>query len=117
MLKQGVVTLMVFDMKKAIHFYTEVLGFDKGPIYGNEWAEIRAPGFNIGLHPQRKDAKPPLKEGHLSLGFVVEDLDEATDALKGKGVEFSFMDDEAGRFAFFKDPDKTPLYLIEPKLY
>src|SRR5947209_2501833 len=113
MLKEGNVTVMVADMKRAIQFYTETLGFKAGPIYGEEWATINAPSVKIGLHPAREVPKIPKRPGHISLGFTVEDLDEATGALEKKGLKFTFKEDEAARFAFFEDPDNTPLYLCE----
>src|SRR5262245_66654915 len=86
MFKTAILTVMVSDMNRALEFYAGTLGFERGERYGDEWAEVRAGGFRIGLHP---GGKAPLKEHarHYTIGLQVDDLDVAKRALEAKGVK------------------------------
>ena len=112
-MKGGNVTVMVSDVERAIRFYTETLGLPLKARYGDEWAEVSAPGVTIGLHPRR--GKAPKPGGGLSIGFQVNDLNSAMAELKRKGVRFAPRVSEEGpfRIAFFDDPDANPLYVVE----
>jgi catechol 2,3-dioxygenase-like lactoylglutathione lyase family enzyme len=112
----GNVTLMVSDFNRAVRFYTETLGLLLKSRAGDAWAEVQAPGLTIGLHPAGEQGPQPGQASSFSIGLEVEKLDTAMAALKEKGVEFVHtVDDKAARFAFFSDPDGTPLYLAELK--
>jgi catechol 2,3-dioxygenase-like lactoylglutathione lyase family enzyme len=115
MIKDSNVTVMVSDIKSALKFYTETLGFKAGSIYGEEWAEVKAPGLTIGLHPLKGQPKP-FGRGGLSIGFSVDDLDEMIEPLKKKGIDFNLHEDVATRLAFFADRDGNPLYFCEVKM-
>ncbi len=56
-------------------------------------------------------------DGSLSIGFRVDRLEPDMAALRQKGVAFSpqIIEDGPVRLAFFGDPDRNPLYLIERK--
>ncbi len=114
LLREGHVTVMVGNMGRAITFYTETLGLTLRYQAGDKWAVVQAPGLTIGLHPAGTHVQPG-NAGSLSIGFHVENLDAAMDALKQRGVEFTGVhQDEGARLAFFADPDRTPLYLAQP---
>jgi catechol 2,3-dioxygenase-like lactoylglutathione lyase family enzyme len=114
MIKDSNVTVIVSDMKKAIHFYVETLGLELKANYGDQYAEIHAPGVMIGLHPASTAGPKPGKSESLSIGFVVENLNSAMSELKSKGVSFSrVVEDRPTKLAFFADPDGNPLYLSE----
>src|SRR5689334_15848993 len=114
MFKECNVTLMVSDMALAEKFYTETLGLKLIHSFGGHWAEVQAPGVRIGLHPAVKTKAATTIEGNMSIGFRVDDLDAAMNALKEKGVAFKNSKvDKGSRSANFSDPDGTPLYLIE----
>ena len=116
MFKSANVTIMVRDMKRSIAFYTEAVGFTAGKQYGEEWADIEAPGLKIGLHPSKDKAPKDPKINNLSIGLQVDDLDEAMKTLSSRGVKFHDVHQDRGaRFAYFADPDGAPLYLIELK--
>jgi catechol 2,3-dioxygenase-like lactoylglutathione lyase family enzyme len=116
MFKEGNVTVMVRDMKRSVVFYTEVLGLKKGREFGEEWVDIEGPNVRIGLHPTKKKSLPAEPSGNVSIGFLVDDLDEAMATLGRRGVKFGdVVPDKGARFAFFSDPDGAPLYLIEMK--
>ena len=113
MFKQAILTVMVSDMKRAVAFYVDTLGFTKQAVYGDEWADVELPGLKLGLHPGGKLRE---RDRHYAIGFRVDDLDAATAALAAKGVAFQpTAQDRGSRIANFTDPDGNPMYLIELK--
>jgi lactoylglutathione lyase len=116
MIKGANVTVMVGDMKKAVRFYTGTLGLKLKAQYGDEFAQVEAPGTIIALHPANKNAPKRGNSQSLSIGFAVDDLEKTMIELKKKGVEFSrISDDVQVRLAFFTDTDGNPLYLSQSK--
>jgi catechol 2,3-dioxygenase-like lactoylglutathione lyase family enzyme len=116
MIKEASVTVIVSDMKRAIQFYVDKLGMKLIANYGDHYAQIEAPGLTVGLHPVVKDGARPGRSESMSIGFGVENLDDAVMELQGMGVGFSRRsEDGAVRLAFFADPDGNPLYLSETK--
>jgi predicted enzyme related to lactoylglutathione lyase len=111
------VTVMVKDMDRSVKFYGETLGLIPGMRFGNHWAEMKASGLTLGLHPMDPKQPAPAGGGNLSIGLGVKNLDEAMGKLREKGVSFDspIVDDEAVRIAHFKDPDGTPLYICQSK--
>ena len=115
MYKSANVTIKVSDMKRAIAFYRDVLGFSIVADYGGEFAEIDAAGLRIGLHP---GGKRPLAEHprHMQLGLRVDDLDAAMATLRERGLALGPVTRDPGlRFANFTDLDGNPFYLVEIK--
>jgi catechol 2,3-dioxygenase-like lactoylglutathione lyase family enzyme len=115
MFEQCNVTVMVTDLDRAIDFYTEVLKLPLRNRYGNEWAELQAPGVTIGLHPQSERISGGAT-GNLSIGFQVRDLAAAIGDLRQRGLtldDSAIRDGGGDRIVNFVDPDGTPLYLIE----
>ena len=118
MFTEANVTVPISDMNRAIQFYTKTLGLKLKFQMGNDWAEVEAPGLTIGLHPMMEMHGPKTgKSEALSIGFTVQKLETAMDALKKKGVSFApkLVEEGPVRLAFFTDPDGTPLYLCEVK--
>jgi len=116
MIKEANVTVMVNDIEKAIRFYTDVMGLKLKAHYGDQFAQVEAPGTIIALHPFSSKGRVPAKSENMSIGFSVDNLDRALDDLKSKGVSFSrISDDGQVRLAFFTDPDGNPLYLSQSK--
>lgn len=113
MTMQAKVSIMVKNMDRSIRFYTKTLGFKLGMRYGNDFAYLT--GFGVALGLSQDNSKYYPNKGNLSIGFEVKDLDKAAADLKKKGVSFELDEDEDCRFAFFEDPDGTPLYLVEKK--
>src|SRR5690348_14315708 len=110
----GNLTIMVSNFDRAVRFYTETLGLTLKMRAGDGWAEIAAPGVSIGLHAAGPHGPQPGGGGGMSLGLQVPDLESAMETLKARGVQFGHVTDGQGvRFAFFSDPDQTPLYLME----
>jgi catechol 2,3-dioxygenase-like lactoylglutathione lyase family enzyme len=115
MFKAANTTVMVKDMDNAIAFYTDVLGLPTGMRHGNNYAEIKAPGVIIGLHPDRGHVHKKLKAGNLSIGFEVANIERVVKSLESRGITFTLQENDTNKFAFFSDPDGTPLYLVQPK--
>lgn len=114
MIKEANVTLMVRDIERAVRFYTDVLGLRLKARYGDQFAQVEAPGTTIALHPAGEKGPQPGKSESISIGFAVDQLDMAVNELKGKGVAFSrISDDVQVKLAFFTDPDGNPLYLSQ----
>ncbi len=110
-IKKGNVTIMVANMDRAVHFYTETLGFKLTERYQNDWAEVEAPGISICFHPQRGTKS----HGSVSVGFQVKNIKELVAALEKQGVAISIQDEGYLFLASFVDPDGTPLYFAEMK--
>lgn len=116
MYKNGNVTVMVTDLKKAIEFYVETLGLKLQFEVEGQFAQVEAPGLTIGLHPGRRQGSWSDNGPMLSIGFEPLDFDSAFMALQSRGVEFhGIMDETETKIAPFSDPDGNPLYLIEVK--
>jgi catechol 2,3-dioxygenase-like lactoylglutathione lyase family enzyme len=114
MIKEANVTLMVRDIERAVRFYTDVLGLKLKARYGDQFAQVEAPGTIIALHPASEKGPQPGKSESISIGFAVDKLDVAVNELKSKGVVFSrISDDVQVKLAFFTDPDGNPLYLSQ----
>ena len=112
----GNLTVMVSDFNRAVQFYTETLGLTLKARMGDGWASIEAPGVSIGLHAAGPHGPQPGGGGGMSIGLQVADLEAAMATLQQRGVAFAPPSDGQGvRFAFFTDPDQTPLYLWETK--
>jgi len=104
------VPLRSTDVDRSKAFYVDQVGFDLdhdvSPGNGMRVVQLTPPGsacsvvFGVGISDP--DAAPVL-----NLHLVVDDLESARDALAGKGVEVSDINDMGGgvRYAFFSDPD------------
>jgi catechol 2,3-dioxygenase-like lactoylglutathione lyase family enzyme len=108
------VTVMVDDLDRSASFYVDTLGLSPGAREAGVYVEVLAPGVTIGLHPRRA-AAPAAGSGNLSTGFAVDGLHDVVARLQRRGIEFDRQQNDANRFAFFRDPDGTPLYLFEPR--
>jgi catechol 2,3-dioxygenase-like lactoylglutathione lyase family enzyme len=107
------------DLEKARDFYAGKLGLEISEEMGNLNPHLRG-GGSVLIYP---------KENHEAatftvLNFPVEDIDEAVDALNGKGIElerYEGMDqDERGvmrgegpSIAWFKDPAGNILSVLQ----
>jgi len=85
MIKEANVTVLVNDIEKAIRFYTNVVGLNLKAHYGDQFAQVEAPGTIIALHPFSSSGRVPAKSENMSIGFSVDNLDRALDDLKSKG--------------------------------
>jgi catechol 2,3-dioxygenase-like lactoylglutathione lyase family enzyme len=116
MISTGVATIFVSDMDRSVEFYTRVLGLRLTQRFGNHWAQVEAGRLTIGLHPSSPQ-NTAGRDGSVTIGFVLSaSMDDAVRTLSAKGVKFRgpvAVDPNAGKFAYFEDPDGNVLYIIE----
>ena len=105
------ITIMVSDMDKAIQFYQSI-GLTLKQRWENHYAMITAPGITLGLHPS--EAKEN-NSGTVSIGFMVDDINEAKKLLDENSISYKFEDEKSGAYVNFKDADGTILYFTQPK--
>ncbi|MFL6131462.1 MAG: VOC family protein [Nocardioidaceae bacterium] len=94
-------SVMVDDQKKALSFYTEVLGFLKKtdiPMGEHSWLTVVSPddpeGVELVLEPDAHPAAGPFKDALVADGipfasFAVADVQAEYDRLTALGVTFT----------------------------
>lgn len=104
----NVTNVFVDDQKKALRFYTEILGFEKKteiPLGEYLWLTVVSPGEPNGtellLEPDSHPAVRPFKSALVEDGipyasFAVEDVHAEHQRLSAKGVRFTQPPLEAG---------------------
>ena len=121
------VEIIVKDMDRAIDFYTK-LGFSvlsknedhirKVVFVGNGLAQLELFAFK----KENVKESPPLKDDGIGINhiaFHVDDLEDAIEGLKKRGVEFTSeitkKITKTGKisFIFLRDPDGTRLQLFQ----
>jgi catechol 2,3-dioxygenase-like lactoylglutathione lyase family enzyme len=115
MLSKGITTIFVTDMNRSIRFYTETLGLRLTQRFGNHWGQVEAGQLVIGLHPASAES-PAGRNGSITIGLTFSTtIEEAVSMLQQKGVKFQgpITQDNAGKIAYFEDPDGNLLYLWE----
>ena len=95
------VSVMVYDQRAALRFYTEVLGFEKKddiPIGHHAWLTVVSPddadGPVISLEPAEHPAVKPFRDALREDGipwtsFAVEDIQSEYERLVSRNVEFT----------------------------
>ena len=114
MFLDGNITVFVSNMDTAVNFYTETLGLKLKERYGDHWATVQADGLAIGLHPASSKYPAPGTRGSMMIGLETdESIGVVMRQLQSKGVTFRgpVVDDDAGKFVDFSDPDGNGLYL------
>ena len=106
------VTIMVKDMNKSIAFY-EGIGLKLQQRWGDNYAMIDGPGITLGIHPGGDEDSG---SGDLSIGFMVDNFDEAKSLLKKNNIAITqeAEDGKSGSYLHFNDPDGTALYFVKP---
>src|ERR1700761_2499326 len=108
-MKLELVAVPVSDVDRAKAFYTDKVGFnaDHDHTVSDEirFVQMTPPGsacsiaFGVGLTQMAPGSVDNLQ-------MVVGDADAIHDALAGRGVEVTDVDDQPwGRFVYFSDPD------------
>lgn len=94
-------SVLVDDQDKALHFYTDVLGFKKKteiPLGEHRWITVVSPddpdGTELLLEPDAHPAAKPFKaalaaDGIPVASFAVDDVHAEFQRLRGLGVEFT----------------------------
>jgi catechol 2,3-dioxygenase-like lactoylglutathione lyase family enzyme len=112
-IKAGHITIYVSEMDKSILFY-ESIGFTLQQRWDNHYAQMSAPGIEIGLHPATEDNLRG-NSGNVSIGLTTDNFQETKSELEKVGIQASERKEEGGEFLHFTDPDGTDLYFIKPK--
>jgi catechol 2,3-dioxygenase-like lactoylglutathione lyase family enzyme len=101
-------SVLVDDQDKALHFYTQVLGFQKKtevPLGEHRWLTVVSPadpdGTELLLEPDAHPAAKPFKAALVSDGipftsFAVDDVHEEFERLRALGVAFTQEPAEMG---------------------
>ena len=96
-----VTSVLVDDQRKALDFYTDVLGFQKKrdiPLGGASWLTVVSPdqpdGTELLLEPSGHPAAGPFKkalveDGIPATSFAVDDVQAEFDRLSALGVQFT----------------------------
>jgi len=111
-IKDSNVTIMVKEMDRSISFYQSI-GFALKKRWGDNYAQVTAPGITIGIHPS--NGGKAEGSGSLSIGFTVDNFEESQAFLRKLSIEVQERQEEGGQFLHFMDPDGTLLYFIKPK--
>jgi catechol 2,3-dioxygenase-like lactoylglutathione lyase family enzyme len=94
-------SILVDDQKKALAFYTDVLGFEKRteiPMGEHSWLTVGSPeqpgGTEISLEPDEHPAAGPFKSALVEDGipftsFEVDDVHAEHERLSALGVTFT----------------------------
>lgn len=104
----------VRDIERSEEFYTEVLGL-KVAYRGGNMIFVRLGESSLELfRTQGRDELAVDKTiGIRHFSICVEDLQEAYDALRAKGVEFYVAPGVDRPYAFFRDPDNISIGITE----
>ena len=112
-LKQSTITIQVADLERSITFYSSI-GLNLEKQWDGHYAEMKAPGMTIGLHPA-KEHTPSIGSGNTSIGFTCTNFEKAKTTLLELSIPVKERNEEGGSFLHFQDPDGTALYFIDPK--
>lgn len=104
----------VEDMKRAVGFYRDVLGFDVLKEQA-DWSEVDANGLRVGLNG--REATASGASGGAVISFQPDEgIDAEVERMKGAGVDFTgeISDHPWGRIAPFKDSEGNDMQLYAP---
>lgn len=106
----------VSDVKKAVDFYSGVLGLSVMD-QDDYWASISLNGVRLGLHKANSNefSKSSEKRAGATVTLNVSDIDKAYEHYKSKGVKFlgPVSKNPWGSHVSFSDPDGNLLDLRE----
>src|ERR1700735_3142932 len=116
-MKIKVMSLYVDDQEKALHFYTEVLGFTKKNDFSQgpyRWLTVASPEDPDGTELQLTlNSNPPAKtyqeaifqQNQPAAMFFTDDIQADCERMKERGAEFTMppTDVTASKIAMIKD--------------
>lgn len=101
---------MVTDIDRSVNFY-KTLGLSLLQRWDNHYAILESPSVKIGLHPS--EVRDTSRQ--VSIGFIIDNIEEVKALLDENDIDFSFEDDEnSGKYLYFTDPDGVNLYYSQP---
>lgn len=108
-IKQADVTINVKDMDKSISFYQSI-GFAIKNRWGNNYAQLTAPGIVIGLHPA-SNGNLAGNSGNVSIGFTTNNIEETKSSLEQLSIQATERNEERGSFYTLMIPTAHPYIL------
>ena len=102
------------DHDRAVAFYGETLGLERGKRWGTMPAtEFQAGNLTLAVMDPSAFGGKQAQPNSAPIALQVEDVAAACTSLKGKGVRFQveLMDSGVCHQAMFSDPDGNPLIL------
>jgi catechol 2,3-dioxygenase-like lactoylglutathione lyase family enzyme len=127
-MKIKLTSIMVDDQKKALAFYTDVLGFQKKqdfPVGEYRWISVVSPGrddLELALEPNANPAAKAFQQAMFQQGiplaaFEVADLAAEFKRLRAQGVAFTVEPTPAGpvSIAVLSDTCGNLIQLYQPQ--
>ena len=128
-MKIKVTSLYVDDQEKALHFYTDVLGFTKKTDFSQgpyRWLTVASPeepeGTELQLalnnNPAAKTYQQPIfEQNQPAIMFFTDDISRDYERIKSRGTEFTMppTDVTASKIAMLKDTCGNLVQLTELK--
>ncbi|PLR87089.1 VOC family protein [Bacillus sp. V33-4] len=112
----GVLTIRVHNLKEAITFYTEALGFEVATHYGEKLVSLKHEGLPLVL--EETEGIQANSQNNVLPGLIAKNLDEEIEVLKSKGVKILFEEPKPcppGRYTIIEDPSGNQIELVEFK--
>jgi len=128
-MKIKVTSIYVDDQEKALHFYTDVLGFAKKTDFSNgpyRWLTVASPeepnGTELQLAPNSNSAAKTYQQAIFQQNqpaamFFTDDIKGDYERIKARGVEFTMppTDVTASTIAMLKDTCGNLIQITELK--
>ncbi len=108
-IKESNVTISVRDLNVSVEFYKK-LGLELKNRWGPHYAQLAAAGVVIGLRPAEE---PSAAGSQVSIGFMVDEIEEAKKLLESHGISYTSSEKKPGRRIHFNDPDGTNLFFTQ----
>ena len=116
------VRYIVDDVERAVDFYTEQFGFERGLIAAPAIAEVTRGKLRLLLAGPRSsagrampDGQKPVAGGWNRIHFIVEAIEAEVDRLRSAGVRFrnEIVTGPGGRQILLEDPSGNPIELFQ----
>ncbi len=114
----GMVWIAVKDFKKAVEYYTKVVGLEVLEMHEQMgWAELGGSEGGIRLGIGQCDPKSPVQPGANAIPtFTVDALEKSTKEMKAKGaVCVGAVDEVPGhvKMQLMRDPDGNLFHVVQ----
>ena len=102
------------DHDRAVDFYVETLGLERGKRWGDMPAtELQAGNLTLAVMDPSAFGQPEARPNSAPIALQVDDVEAVRTQLQAKGVTFliEMIDSGVCNQAIFADPDGNPLIL------